>query len=282
MGAQQQWQFCQNCHELFFDGFPEKGRCPAGGGHAAAGFNFVLPHDIPETPFSQGAWRFCGKCSAMYFDGNPSKGVCPAGGGHAAAGFNFILPHSLPEPPDAQGGWRFCGKCSTMYFDGFPEKGVCQAGGGHVPEGLGFLLAHDLQAVLEFHFEPIVFGGGVPVGGAAHLTLGQNGAYHFRGHFHDSGAVGFDVALFWAVKDFQDRVYTFENAGSVGGTFTAGSRDHDFDVNSFDARIADNWANIGARPMAHAQAKVDIDLGALRDSVMEVVGTVVEVAAIVA
>jgi hypothetical protein len=136
--------------------------------------------------------------------------------------------------------------------------------------------------VLEFHFEPIVFGGGVPVGGAAHLTLGQNGSYHFRGHFHDSGAVGFDVALFWAVKDFQDRAYTFENAGSVGGTFTAGSRDHDFDVNSFDARIADNWANIGALPTAHAQAKVDIDLGALRASVMEVVGAVQEVAAIVA
>jgi hypothetical protein len=29
---------------MFFDGFPDKGRCPAGGGHQAAGFNFVLPH----------------------------------------------------------------------------------------------------------------------------------------------------------------------------------------------------------------------------------------------
>src|SRR5260370_3488642 len=27
-----------------FDGFPGKGTCPAGGGHEAQGFNFVLPH----------------------------------------------------------------------------------------------------------------------------------------------------------------------------------------------------------------------------------------------
>jgi hypothetical protein len=27
---------------MFFDGFPAKGRCAAGGGHAAQGFNFVL------------------------------------------------------------------------------------------------------------------------------------------------------------------------------------------------------------------------------------------------
>jgi hypothetical protein len=34
---------------MLFDGFPAKGRCPAGGAHQAAGFDFVLPHVDPET-----------------------------------------------------------------------------------------------------------------------------------------------------------------------------------------------------------------------------------------
>lgn len=42
--AQAQWRFCHKCVSMFFDGRPEKGVCPAGGGHEAAGFNFVLPH----------------------------------------------------------------------------------------------------------------------------------------------------------------------------------------------------------------------------------------------
>ena len=36
---------------MFYDGFPDKGNCAAGGGHNAAGYNFDLPYDIipPET-----------------------------------------------------------------------------------------------------------------------------------------------------------------------------------------------------------------------------------------
>jgi len=37
------WRFCSRCFALFFDGFPKKGTCPAGGPHEAAGFVFVLP-----------------------------------------------------------------------------------------------------------------------------------------------------------------------------------------------------------------------------------------------
>jgi len=29
---------------MFFDGYEQKGRCPAGGGHWAQGYMFVLPH----------------------------------------------------------------------------------------------------------------------------------------------------------------------------------------------------------------------------------------------
>jgi hypothetical protein len=48
---------------------------------------------------------------------------------------------------------------------------------------------------------PIVFGGGVPVGGNTHLTIRQDGTYSFTGHFHDSGATEYNMALMIAVKD---------------------------------------------------------------------------------
>ena len=47
--TQAAWRFCGRCSGLFFDGFPEKGVCPAGGPHEAMGFNFVLR--TTETKF---------------------------------------------------------------------------------------------------------------------------------------------------------------------------------------------------------------------------------------
>jgi hypothetical protein len=90
-GGQADWRYCQKCGVIFFDGFPGKGVCPGGGGHEAAGYDFILPHDTPEP--GQEKWRYCQTCGAMFFDGFPGKGVCPGGGGHEASGFNFVLPH---------------------------------------------------------------------------------------------------------------------------------------------------------------------------------------------
>lgn len=42
-GTQPNWRFCYKCYMLFFDGSSFKGVCPAGGGHAAAGYNFAIP-----------------------------------------------------------------------------------------------------------------------------------------------------------------------------------------------------------------------------------------------
>jgi hypothetical protein len=38
------WRFCERCAAMFFDDRPDKESCPAGGGHQASGFNFVLDH----------------------------------------------------------------------------------------------------------------------------------------------------------------------------------------------------------------------------------------------
>lgn len=140
---QPNWRFCQKCVGMFFDGRPDKGRCPVGGGHEAFGFNFALPHDVPETPGTQHNWRFCQKCAGMFFDGRPDKGSCPAGGAHQASGFNFVLPHDVPETPGTQHNWRFCHKCVGLFFDGRPGKGRCPGGGAHEASGFNFVLAHN-------------------------------------------------------------------------------------------------------------------------------------------
>lgn len=56
-GTQQQWRFCHKCFGMFYNGDQQgrRGRCPAGGGHDAFGYNFVLPHtaefvELPAAP----------------------------------------------------------------------------------------------------------------------------------------------------------------------------------------------------------------------------------------
>ena len=139
---QHDWRFCHKCQFMFFDGYPTKGACAAGGAHEAAGFNFDLTHDVGETGSAQKNWRYCAKCQAMFYDGYPDKGRCPKGGGHQSAGFNFVLTHDCAETPTAQKNWRYCGKCHAMFFDGFPSKGVCVAGGAHQAAGFNFVLPH--------------------------------------------------------------------------------------------------------------------------------------------
>ncbi|MBS1690640.1 MAG: hypothetical protein JST91_00210 [Actinobacteria bacterium] len=124
---------------MFFDGFGNKGVCRAGDGHSAAGFIFVLPHDVPLTSPGQDQWRFCQKCFCMFFDGHTEKGVCPAGGSHWAAGFMFKLPLVVP----LQDQWRHCGKCLSLFFDGLGDKGQCPAGDGHIGT-VTFMLPHDV------------------------------------------------------------------------------------------------------------------------------------------
>jgi len=86
---------------MFFAGSPDHGACPSratGGDHNPLGWNFALPHGVPETKNAQGNWRFCGNCHGMFFAGSPDHGVCPSratGGNHNPLGGNFVLPHPI-------------------------------------------------------------------------------------------------------------------------------------------------------------------------------------------
>ena len=138
--TQDNWRRCKKCNELFWNGYSNKGRCPAGGVHAVFGrFNYALVFDDSTGP-GQGDWRFCTKCKALFFNGYPSKGVCPAGASHKAAGYNFFLSHDRNSTGNEESGWRFCNKCQALFFNREPEMSVCPAGDSHVAAGYKFVL----------------------------------------------------------------------------------------------------------------------------------------------
>jgi hypothetical protein len=202
---------------MFFNGFPEKGTCPGGGGHEAAGFNFDLPHDDPETANAQAAWRFCHKCNAMFFDGFPEKGTCPGGGGHEAAGFMFVLPHDVPGSEIAQPDWRFCTKCHAMFFDGFPAKGICPAGGGHGAAGFMFVLPHH-DEVRDFDSGPVHVPGDLPLSGSAHLVITRSGNFTFSTHAHDAGFDNIHYTLGAVLMTPAGMAVTLTHQGGLEGT----------------------------------------------------------------
>jgi hypothetical protein len=127
----------------------------------------------------------------------------------------------------------------------------------------------------------IVFGGGVPVGGWAQLTLYQNGAVNYTGHFHDSGGIGYGVSCVMAVRASDGTVYTFSNKGTVGGTFGGGSRDHDWSDNPTSSAIAAGWANLAAGWSWHGTAGANVDPWSLVDSAVKAVGGAASVIAII-
>lgn len=264
--AQASWRFCPKCGGLFFDGFPDKGICPRGGAHEAAGFLFVLPHSVGETPASQAAWRFCAKCSVMFFDGFPDKGICPAGGAHAAAGLEFVLPHDVGETPVAQANWRFCTRCHGMFFDGAADKGSCPAGDGHTSEGFNFSLPHDIREPFSFSAQ-LVSGGLAALGGRVTLTVHPDGTVRWNGHAHDSGADGYDFSVSAVVRTPTRRAVATAHSGSVGGTFTPGSRDHDWD-DLFPGQVGDYFLDF-AFGQLHTNLQFTSDFGSALEGLVE-------------
>jgi hypothetical protein len=90
--SQYDWRFCGKCKAMYWDGGPNKGRCPTGGGHLAQGFNFGLNFNNHPGGPAQSDWRFCDKCCDLFWNGAAGKGVCAAGGGHVAQGYVFAIP----------------------------------------------------------------------------------------------------------------------------------------------------------------------------------------------
>jgi hypothetical protein len=117
----------------------------------------------------------------------------------------------------------------------------------------------------------IAFGGGVSVGGNSHATLFRNGTVEFSGHFHESGAVSHDVSLNYVIRGSRGTVFTLEVHGRVHGTFEAGSRNFDWDVNGGlnAAALAAAWDELSAGYYWTWTANATADWVSLLDGAIE-------------
>jgi len=138
-----------------------------------------------------------------------------------------------------------------------------------------------LPSQLDHDSGPIVFGGGVPVGGFAHVTMFRDGTSIFSGHLHDSGATSFNTACVCAVKDAKNNAYLFQHAGNVAGTFGSGSRDDDWNLSGpQNDSIVANWADL-LHATATFQTSVTLDLGSLIDRTLAGIGAVAAVIGVI-
>lgn len=274
MARQGGWRWCWKCQGLFFAGNPSQGACPAGSSHdpSQSGQYDMLFGDAILG--AQNAWRWCQKCQGLFFSGNPSQGVCPflsflpgpTGNSHdgsASAHYSLMFGD---QSTGTQGGWRWCQKCQGLFFSGSPAQGPCPAGGNHDSSAsaqYGVPWENPGISQLDFDTGEIVFGGGVPIGGTAHLTLHQDGSYNFVGHFHKSSEFPFDYSVVMAVIDADSRLYTFSHQYSFGG----GVADDDFPYSGNNASIAQNWLALVTGSSLKWEAQANLDLGSLISSI---------------
>jgi hypothetical protein len=129
------------------------------------------------------------------------------------------------------------------------------------------------------------FQSGVAVGGYSNLTLYQNGAFNYSGHFHVSGAISYNTSFVWAVRTctVPATVYTFAHNGRVHGTFEAGSRDDDWGRSEIHPALAAGWSTLAGFWSWHWEARVNADFGVFLDDIIKLVaagqaiGTVVKI-----
>jgi len=119
----------------------------------------------------------------------------------------------------------------------------------------------------------IGFADGVAVGGNANLTLFQNGAFNFSGHFHVSGAISYNTSFVWAVMDLNTpaTVHVYAHQGRVHGTFEAGSRDDDWGRSEISPALAAGWGALMRGYRWRWEARVNADFGVFLDDIIRVV-----------
>ncbi|HWU05139.1 MAG TPA: hypothetical protein VN520_01800 [Streptomyces sp.] len=76
---------------------------------------------------------------------------------------------------------------------------------------------------------PIRTGGLAALGGWVAVTVNGDGSTRWQGHAHNSGADGYDFGMSAVLRASSGRALAFAHSGRVGGTFTSGDRDHDWD-----------------------------------------------------
>ena len=90
---------------------------------------------------------------------------------------------------------------------------------------------------------PITTGGLAALGGSVTVTINKNGSVRWQGHMHDSGADGYDFGISALVRPPFGAAIALAHTGSVGGTFTSGSRDDDWDETYSRTPLTSNYTD---------------------------------------
>ena len=92
--------------------------------------------------------------------------------------------------------------------------------------------------------QQVLTPSGTALGGTVTMTLKSNGDFTTQFHMHDSGATGysFQVHAIWTTPG--GITVAAAHSGSVGGTFTSGSRDDDHTDNGNNPLIRLHWPDI--------------------------------------
>ncbi|WP_079596594.1 hypothetical protein [Arthrobacter sp. P2b] len=91
------WCRCTKCFALFYDGSPQKGACPGGGGHSGDRLGYLVPYRNHSQLAlrQQDSWRICDACYGLFFEHGPILGRCSSRGdeGHEfdPASHNYAL-----------------------------------------------------------------------------------------------------------------------------------------------------------------------------------------------
>ena len=115
---------------------------------------------------------------------------------------------------------------------------------------------------------PIVTGGLAALGGWVTVTVNLDGSVRWQGHAHDSGADGYDFGITALIRPSSGSAIALAHTGSVGGTFTSGSRDHDWDETSLPR--ADISSFLAAYNDAQFETHLDYtsDIGSAFESIV--------------
>ena len=120
-----------------------------------------------------------------------------------------------------------------------------------------------------------------PITGWVELVINSAGFYAYRGHVHDSGAVGYHVAVA-SVLNFKDKngnVFAAAEEGGVEGTTSIGSRNHDWDWAGFAPLVRDNFDALRSVGMT-TTIKVDVTAGDVVQAILFAIPIAIGVAAV--
>lgn len=110
--------------------------------------------------------------------------------------------------------------------------------------------------------EQIVIGSGQigtgAVSGWVDLIMTSLGTFHYRGHLHDSGFVGYIVTVMSLIKiPGTDSAFAAKKEVNVGGTISFDGRDEDFDDWGYSADVRAHWKAIRNGCVMHTTIHID-------------------------